>query len=202
MADKQKPVFSIDAEFELKTRSGQTVLVPRFPTDDEWSERNRSIKTMIVKYGKGSRTVTTGVEEAEEALLARLLGNDSYADHAGSLMQKLMRTDADDATAAAGNTYEIKLTVVGGIETVHTLRVPSEREMRSYRKGAFAFIDLRHGKQELKSSLSAIGEFYDLLVTKVEGYLGDVPLAHKSAVVIELTATVDALDAEEDPENF
>jgi hypothetical protein len=196
------PIFSTDAEFEIRLRGGD-LYVTRFPTDQEWCDRNRAIKTVIVRAGAGTQTKTEGVENADRELLRKIAksgaeGVDEY--QANVLISKLTKAEAREAVAVPEG-YEVTLTVVGGIVTKHTLRVPTEKEIRTYRRGAFVFVDLRHGKQELKTSPAAIGEFYDKLLVKNEGYQGDVPLAHKSSAVIELTQTVDALD-EEDTEAF
>lgn len=197
-----QPVFSTAAQFELKLRAGAQTYTTAFPSDDEWIARNRAVKTFIQRMGSGTQTKTEGYEAAD-GILFRLICPDAPAidDYdANVLIGKLTKAEAGAAVPVPEG-YQIPVTVVGGIKTLHTLRVPSEREMRLYRRGAFVFVDLRHGRQELKTNPAAIGEFYDKLIVKSEGYEGAVPLVHKAAAIIELTQTVDELDAE-DTESF
>jgi hypothetical protein len=93
---------------------------------------------------------------------------------------------------------------VPGCETVHFLRMPSQKQVNSYRKAAVRVIDGRHGRQELKVSLSPSAELYDALMaqppteeaTGAQAYAGDhIPIIHKAAVVAEL---LQALRAEEE----
>lgn len=200
-----KKLFSTNAEFEVALRSGGKSVVTRYPTDQEWADRSRAIKTSTSKIAKGTQTKSTGVEEADAALLAilRVSGADTDEFEANALIGKLMKAEAAEARAVPEG-FEIVVSVVGGIATRHTLRVPSERELRAYRKAAFVWVDMRHGRQELRTAPLEIGELYNKLTVKTEGYAegSEIPLAHKTAAVIELTQAVDALDAEDDPETF
>ena len=176
----------------------------RYPSDEEWSTRQRSIKTIVQNMGPGaSVTRADGVEDADYELynLIRAEGAPDLEPALASLMiQRLNKAEADEPVFE-GENLRIPIKVCGA-HTEHLLRVPSEAETRKYRKASYVFIDRRHGKQELKSFMPAIGDFYDKLAAESSGYTGEVPLPHKVAAVVELVATLDAEDEEDDPANF
>jgi len=205
---EQSKLFDAAAEVEIRLRppaSGK--VVARFPSDAEWAARLRKIRTLTKQLGPGETTTTVhGVEAADLELLgivASEMPPDLDAADAAGVVERMTRAEAEGAEPAEGG-YAIPLRVAGGIRTRHELRTPLEREVRRYRKAAFAFVDRRHGVQELRTSAPAVGEFYDLLCRRKEGYVGDaVPLAHKIAVVAELMQTLDALEeSEENPADF
>lgn len=199
-------IFDIDLKREKKSVS------VRFPSDEEFAGRSRKMKTIITRQSGGSSTTETqGQEAADMDLLSKIMKgeNGEYIAQpdtpacdeyeAGKVLGKLTEAESQESEWDGENII-VPVKVVGGLVTRHTVRMPTEKEIRKYRKGAFAFIDLRHGKQELKSNLLAIGAFYDLLKVDVEGYLNvSVPLVHKIPVVSELMSLLDELDNQEDP---
>jgi hypothetical protein len=196
------PMFNCAARFVIELKR-QKILAPvRYPSDEEWAARQRSIKTIVQNIGPGASTTRAeGVDDADLEMY-NLIREDGAPDldaaTASLVIQRLNRADPDEPTFE-GELLRIPLTVPGA-KTEHLLRVPSEVDLRKYRKAAYTFIDRRHGKQELKSYLPAIADFYDKLVAEpAAGYTGAVPLPHKVAVVVELVATLDAEDNEQDP---
>jgi hypothetical protein len=201
------PTFNRAAIFdiELKRQGVHTKL--RYPTDDEWNLRSRAIKTIVQNLGPGSSTTRSeGVEEADLELYDAIRdpGSPEVDPATASLLiRRLNKTDPDEPVIE-GPSIRVPMAVPGA-KTEHVLRIPTESELRKYRKAAYTFIDRRHGRQELKSFLGAIGDFYDLLAkgeSGSSGYTGEIPLPHKVAVVVEMVATLDAEDAEEDPADF
>lgn len=198
------PTFNRDATFMIDLKRQGVKAGLRYPSDEEWIARQRSIKTIVQNIGPGASTTRAdGVEEADQELY-NLVRNEEAPDLEGAtatlLIQRLNKAEPDEPTFE-GENLRVPL-LVPGAKTEHVLRIPTESELRKYRKAAYTFIDRRHGKQELKSYLPAIGDFYDKLRVDVTGYVGEVPLPHKVAVVVELVATLDAEDAEGDPANF
>lgn len=206
MEEKQKPVFDATASFTINLKREKTAVSVRYPSDDEWAARQRAITTIIQRLSGGAtQTNITGVEDADEALLAKIRTDEGLAlpeGLASVIIARLNRAEADEPEQTAEG-YRIPLKVAGA-ETVHEMRQPTEKEKRRYQRSAYAFIDKRHGKQELKTSLQAICDFYDLLMQRTEGYAAGtpVPAPHKLAVVGELIAVIEAEDEEEDPADF
>jgi len=103
--------------------------------------------------------------------------------------------------------YRIPISIILNIPTVHTLKEPTEKQVRKYRESAIWMGDLKFGKQEAKTMLSAVGEFYDKLLVDVEGYAGgkdSIPVTHKSvAINALLTQIKEEQESDEiDPEVF
>lgn len=206
MSDKtpQAPGFNSEAAFTIDLRREKKSVICRFPSDEEYAARQRSMKTVITSAGVGrSTTETEGMEESASDLLEKIqTGGDRGLDgaQACAVIERLCKAEAEQPSESAEG-YVIPLMVCGA-KVSHEIRVPTEKQSRAYGKSAFKFVDLRHGRQELKTNLTAIGDYYDSLVVRTEGYDSTVPLAHKVAVISELSSILAQLDAEPDPENF
>jgi hypothetical protein len=206
MDEKEKSLFDARTPMTVVLKREGVSVTLRFPSDTEWSRRMATIKTVIKRlHGGASETETENVEAADEALLKAVRtdeGLDLDEGLASVVIARINKAEADLPEQTAEG-YRIPVRVAGAL-TVHELRAPTEKEKRKYRRSAYRFIDLRHGRQELKTSLPAICEFYDLLATKSEGYApgSPVPAPHKLAAVSELMVAIDAEDEEADPENF
>jgi hypothetical protein len=75
--------------------------------------------------------------------------------------------------------------------------MPSQKEILDYRRAAVSVVDGRR-RQEIRINLRAAGDLYDKLKTGVDGYVSEVPIIHKSAVVSELLATFRSEEDDED----
>lgn len=195
-------VFDREGLFTIKLKLCNKSATVRFPTDAEISRRSASIKTVFKRYGQTGRTTdVTGVEQADDALFAAIKESGDELDEyeASSFIGKLLVADVDEPERE-GQNYLIPLRVLGGIQTTHKLRIPTEKELRKHNDAAIAMIQRRHG-QELKSAPEAYGSFYDKLNQGFTGYQGEVPLCHKMAAIGELLAAVQA-ESEDDPANF
>jgi hypothetical protein len=183
-------------------RAGKTVIV-RFPSDEELAKRERRMRTF---YKKGSSLPEfDGLEEAnlELAQSIRTGGDEVDEASAGHIVDIVLKAVPDQPERGPDG-YQIKLSVVGNIQTAHTLREPTEKQLRKYRESAMWMGDLRFGRQEARTMLSAVGNFYDSLLVKVEGYAGPVPVTHKSvALNALLTQIKEEQDQDEvDPAGF
>jgi len=195
-------MFDTNRELELTIPSpdgGKTVAV-RFPTDDQWIERMRKLRTVVRTIGRGK--TSTEIENSEEvdsdlvnAVRINADGPALDGAEASAVIDRISRADADEAERE-GSEYRIRLRVPGAV-TLHRLRMPSQKEILDYRRSAVSVLDGRR-RQEIRINLRAAGDLYDKLKTGLEGYAGDVPIVHKSAVVSELLAT---LRNEEDDED-
>ncbi len=121
---------------------------------------------------------------------------------AGNAIAKLTFCEVTDCERA-GDEYRITLKTPFGV-TVHTVKVPTQRDITIYRRTVVSSTDLPHGQEELRYRIEPAVELYDSVVTKIEGYAAsfqptDVPPHHKSAVVVELVQAIDDLDPAIDP---
>lgn len=193
---ENKAVFDADRHVEIKLQSaeGTKAITVRFPTDEEWIERQRRRKIIIKQLGRGvSETVVPGSEDADAELLARLrVGDDQDVDafEATRILEQLSQAEVDDVIPEAG-AFRVLVRVPGGT-TIHILRMPSAKDVIEYRRAFARILDLPFNKQELTVNLAAAGDLYKKLCQSTEGYAGAVPIIHQGVAV---KAAIDALDA-------
>ena len=206
MEEQKKPVFDASRQISIKlnTPEGTKTVAVRFPTDEEWVERQRRRKIIIKQLGRGiSETVIPGSEEADAELLAKLrVGDGPEVDgfEATRILEQLSQADVDDALPEAG-AFRVLVRVPGGL-TAHVLRMPSAKDVIEYRRAFARILDLPFNKQELTVNLGAAGTLYQKLCQGTEGYAGAVPIIHQAVAV---KAAIDALEAgfqEDQPANF
>ena len=203
---ENKAVFDASRQVEIKLQSaeGTKTITVRFPTDEEWVERQRRRKIIIKQLGRGiSETVIPSSEDADAELLAKLRvedGPDVDAFEASRILEQLGQADVDDVVPEAG-AFRVLVRVPGGI-TAHVLRMPSAKDVIEYRRAFARILDLPFNKQELTVNLGAAGTLYQNLCQETEGYAGSVPVVHQAVAV---KAAIDALEAGLEvnrPENF
>ena len=181
---------------QLRTPTGVKTVRVRFPSDDEWAERQRRRKVVIKHLGRGiSETTIPNAEEVDAALLAKIrIEEETPVEvdpfEAAKIIEQLSQTEADDVVQT-GDGYRVTLRVLGGT-VVHELRMPSAKDVFDYRRSFARVLDLPYNKQELTINLRAAGELYKKLVEETEGYAGEVPVIHQA---VALKAAIDALDA-------
>jgi len=166
----------------------------RFPTDDEWAERQRRRKIIVKQLGRQmSETTVPHNEEIDAALLAKIRTEESPevdAFEAQKVIEQLATCDVDDVVLA-GNAFRVTLRVLGA-STTHLIKMPSAKDVNQYRTGFARVLDLPFGRQELTINVRAAGDLYKKLIDATEGYAGDVPIIHQAVAV---KAAIDALDA-------
>jgi len=190
MFDASKPIT-----IKLNTPEGVKPVRVRFPTDDEWIERQKRRKIIIKQLGRGvSETTIPDSAEADAALLAkiRLAEEDAPevdAFEASRIIEQLSQADVDDVVQM-GDGFRVTMRVLGGTVS-HVLRIPSAKDVFEYRRGFARVLDLPYNRQELIINLAPAAALYKKLVESTDGYADDVPIVHQAAAV---KAAVDALD--------
>lgn len=200
------PVFDAARPVAINLRGpdGLKTVRVRFPTDDEWVERQRRRKVIVKSLGRGiSETVIPNGEDVDAALLAKIRTEEEPqvdAFEAQKVIEQLSTCDVDDVVLA-GDAFRVTLRVLSGTVT-HLLKMPSAKDVNAYRRGFARVLDLPFNRQELTINIRAAADLWKKLVEATEGYAGDVPIIHQAVAV---KAAIDALDAsfEEDREaNF
>jgi hypothetical protein len=188
----------------LRAPGGMKTIHVRFPSDDEWIERQRRRKVVIKQLGRGiSETIVGNGEDVDAALVAKIRSDpapDIDAFEAVKVVEQLSTTEVDDVVSE-GDSFRITTRVLGG-STAHVLHMPSAKDVFDYRRGFARVLDLPFGKQELTINISPAGVLYKKLVVSTEGYAGDVPIIHQA---IAVKAAIDAMDnafAEDRDANF
>ena len=180
----------------LRTTEGIKTIRVRFPSDDEWIERQRRRKIIVKQLGRGMSETTIGnAEDVDSALLAKIRiadNNDTEVDpfEASRIIDQLSLAEVDDVIQI-GDSFRVTLRVLGG-PAVHLLKMPSAKDVIEYRRGFARVIDLPYGRQELTINLGAAGTLHRKLLEATEGYTGEVPIIHQAVAV---KAAIDALDS-------
>lgn len=191
-----KAVFDVARPITLKLRTpeGVKTIGVRFPTDEEWIERQRRRKVLIKQLGRGvSETVVSGGEDADAALLSKIRqgeGADVDPFEASRVIDQLGQCDVDDVVQE-GDAFRVTLRVIGGT-VEHVLRMPSAKDVFDYRRAFARVLDLPYNRQELTVNLAAGGALHKKLLISTDGYAGEPPIIHQAVAV---RATIDALEA-------
>jgi hypothetical protein len=188
----------------LRAPGGVKTVRVRFPTDDEWAERQRRRKVVIKQLGRGvSETIVANGEDVDAALVAKIRTEPTPeidAFEAAKIVEQLSTAEVDDVVAE-GDSFRVTTRVLGG-STAHVLNLPSAKDVFDYRRGFARVLDLPFGKQELTINIAPAAALYKKLVTSTCGYAGDVPIIHQAVAV---KASIDAMDnafAEDREANF
>ncbi len=191
-----KTIFDANCEVQIQLLSpeGTKSIRVRFPTDEEWSYRQRRRKVIIKQLGRGvSETTVANAEDVDAELLAKIRqGEGPEVDpyEASRIIEQLSQADVDDVLPEPGG-FRVLLRVPGGI-TAHILRMPSAKDVIEHRRSFARILDLPYSRQELTVNLAAAGSLYQKLVQATEGYVGAVPIIHQAVVI---KAAIDALEA-------
>jgi hypothetical protein len=190
------PVFDATrpVAINLRTPEGVKTIRVRFPTDAEWTERQRRRKVIIKQLGRGvSETTVANAEDGDAALLAKIRdGEDPAVDsfEANRIIDQLSQAEVDDVVQT-GDAFRVTTRVLGAT-TAHILKMPSAKDVFEYRRGFARILDLPFNRQELTINLAAAGALYRRLAQAAEGYAGEVPIIHQAVAV---KAAIDALEA-------
>ena len=180
---------------QLRTPDGVKTVRVRFPSDEEWTERQRRRKVIVKQLGRGvSETTIPNGEDLDAALVAKIRAEENGPEvdpfEASRIVEQLSQAEVDDVVPVAGG-FRVTTRVLGGT-TTHLLKIPSAKDVIEYRRSFARVLDLPFNKQELTINLAAAGSLYQKLAQAAEGYMTPVPIIHQAVVV---KAAIDALDA-------
>jgi hypothetical protein len=167
----------------------------RFPTDEEWIDRQKKRKVIVKQLGRGvSETTIPDSADADAALLAKIRLPEENAPEvdafeASRIMEQLSQADVDDVVQE-GDAFRVTLRVLGGTVS-HVLRMPSAKDVFEYRRGFARVLDLPYNRQELIINLAPAATLFKKLLESSEGYSGEVPIIHQA---VAAKAAIDALD--------
>jgi hypothetical protein len=190
MFDAKQPIT-----IHLRTPDGVKAFRVRFPSDEEWIERQKKRKVIVKQLGRGvSETTIPDSAEADAALLARIRLPEENAPEvdafeASRIIEQLSQADVEDVVQVGGG-FRVTMRVLGGTVS-HVLRMPSAKDVFEYRRGFARVLDLPYNRQELIINLAPAAALFKKLLESSEGYTGDVPVIHQAVAV---KAAIDALD--------
>ena len=204
------PVFDASRPLAMNLRApeGLKTVRVRFPTDDEWIERQRRRKVLVKQLGRGtSETTVVNREDADAALLAKIRteqdGPEVDPFEAAKLIEELATCEVDDVVPVSEG-FRVTMRVLGGM-TTHVMKTPSAKDTFEYRRGFVRVLDLPFGRQEMTVNIAAVAAFYKKLAVSTEGYAGDPPVVPVIHQAVAVRAAIDALDmafAEDRDANF
>jgi hypothetical protein len=134
MFDAKQPIT-----IHLRTPEGVKPLRVRFPTDEEWIDRQKKRKVIVKQLGRGvSETTIPDSQDADAALLAKIRVPEENppevdAFEASRVTEQLSQVDVDDV-AQVGDGFRVTMRVLGGT-VCHVLRMPSAKDVFEYRRG-------------------------------------------------------------------
>jgi len=184
MFDSARPIT-----LKLQTPDGPKAVTVRFPTDEEWTGRQRARKIVTRSLGRGmSKSDVPGHEEVDEAFVRKVKTDGPEIDcyEAMTIVGVLSRCDVTDVEREDGG-YRVRMTVPGG-ETSVLLRMPTAREIYAFRREYVSAVDLPHGKSSTSVNLEAAARLFDALAGESTGYAGPVPIIHKEAALVAMIA--------------
>jgi hypothetical protein len=200
------PIFDASRPLTLNLRApeGMKTINLRFPTDDEWIERQRRRKAIVKDLGRGmTETTVVNGEDVDAALVAKLrTEHEPEIDpfEAMKIMEQVSQADVDDVLTE-GDTFRVVLRVLGAT-TIHVLKMPSQKDAVEHQRSFARVLGLPYGRQELRINIAPAGALYKKLLVSAEGYEGPVPIVHRAVAV---KAAIDALNnalAEDRDANF
>src|SRR5690349_18445976 len=114
----ETPVFdaSRPIAINLRTPEGLKTVRVRFPSDEEWIERQRRRKAIIKQLGRGmSETTVANGEDVDAAMVAKIRSEETPEIdpfEAMKVIEQLAQADVDDVVPE-GDSFRITLRVLG-----------------------------------------------------------------------------------------
>jgi hypothetical protein len=175
--DSNAPVFDATRPVAVQLRGpdGVKTIRTRFPTDDEWTERQRRRKVIVKQLGRQvSETTIPNGEDIDAAMLAKIRTEEAPevdAFEAQKVIEQLATCDVDDVVLA-GDAFRVTLRVLGATTTI-LLKMPSAKDVNQYRRSFARVLDLPFNRQELTINLRAAGDLYrKLAATLMQMFTG------------------------------
>jgi hypothetical protein len=180
-------LFDANRPITLKTfgPDGIKPITLRFPTDDEWLERESRRKTIIEFTATGDSNSTVLDADDDELGLLKSLCIGAAPDgidaaEAGRLIDELKFTFLEnEQEVLQGNQLKIVLRIPGAV-TTHVFRMPTSRELDRYDKNLY---DQRpYSKRKIASvrNLRALSDLYSKMILESTGYAGAQPIVHQA----------------------
>ena len=180
----------------------------RFPSDEEWIDRQRSRKLVTQDLGNGrSKRSVPDAESGDASLLKEIIQGESNgfdAYEAAAVIEQLEQAEVVGIDAdAESKSFRVSLKVPGAVVTTHSLRMPTLKQLAVYSRNVTSFVDCRFGKSEMTVNLNVSAELYDEHRSgDPQGYVvADIPAIHKHAVVGAVAAECRQMQARA-AENF
>jgi hypothetical protein len=191
-------LFDVTAVFrdKLPRPEGILTVTLKFPTDEQWIERSRRRKIRQRNLGNGKvQSITMPPDHLDLELIDSLKEDkDAQIDvhEAKRLLERLSTVTMDEEPTREGSLIRIPMRA-HGINTVHFLRVPTERDRYEFIEFSGVPTVSRGSIDTYGFNLGAAKPIYAKLCEKSIGYAGAVPISHMLAAI---NAAFDFIDRE------
>jgi hypothetical protein len=186
--EEKNPLFDVGNIFGLKTYGpdGIQPIELKYPTDEQWLDRESRRKTIITFSESGDQTSDVMDADDDEVELLKQLCIGTIPSHmdaaeAGRLIDGLAYAEhMNSGDVVHGGQLKVVLQVPGAL-TIHTFRMPTAREEQHYDRNLYD--QKPFGKKKIMSvrNLRFMGELYEKMIVQYEGYAsGTVPINHKA----------------------
>jgi len=203
---EEKALFDTNRQMEITLQSaeGAKTITVRFPSDQQWIERQRKRKILIKNLGRGmSETITPDSSDFDADLVAELrAGEEPAIDgfEASRILDEISRADVDSIEREE-NLFRVHLQIPGS-RTIHVMKIPSSRDLFQHRRSFYRIIDLPYNRQQLTINLDAAADLYKKLCESNEGYAASVPIIHQAAAIQAVVSEVESGSGVAGSENF
>lgn len=196
-------MFNSRAEYEVPVISGGIIrAVLRFPTDQQWADRQRAIRS-VQRDGKEE---VLGETEASSKLFDALhvSGGEAWEPEEKSAAIDHLEKCTVVSSNLDGSTVTIVLAVPGA-QVTHVLNIPKMSAMRKYGQTLYQTDFKREGRSSVANTrrlLEPGAELWSACLVAVAGYADGsaVPIVHKDVAAYELVQVVSEMAKDLRPE--
>ena len=174
----------ITIEFpKFRSSVGIVPLEVRWPTDEEWSQHFKETKQYLQTLGRGRTETIRETGEADRRLAEKIKLNGAPTLTLGESVKVIAAISHCEVTGCdlGTETAEVRLDTMAG-DCMHILKIPSMDDAAELKKTEH-LIQLQFGRFEMRNSIEAAARLWDRCLSKVEGYVKDVPIIHKDAAI-------------------
>jgi hypothetical protein len=187
---------------KFRSAKGIIELSVRWPTDEEWTQHFKETKQYLQTLGRGRNETIRETAEADRRLVEKIKLNGAPTLTLGESVKVVAAIGLCDVMACelGADEAQVRLQTMSG-DVDHFLKIPSLDDVQELKKTEH-LIQLQFGRFEMKNSIQAAVALWDRCMTRVEGYVKDVPNIHKDvairAVILQINQEVQPRHDESD----
>jgi hypothetical protein len=201
-------MFDTREQFTFSVYSGgEKKATVRFPSDEELFQRIKKFKNVRRDLGRGlSQFDVVNLEPVELETFEKIRvdgdsGGEAFDEfEAADFMSQLLSADVIDAHRNGANTFVVEMRVPNA-DVVHTLRMPSQRDLTEYRRESVKSLQAKR-HVDVKMTLEPAVRLWDKLQAGTEGYAegSGIPVVHKERALLEVMDLMQRLTEDSGPE--
>ena len=177
----------------VRRTDGKHPVHVRWPSDEEWHQRQQSLRIVIQQLGRGRSQTDSDTAQADLELYQKIREEnapDLEADEAKTVVGFLARCDITGVQMGMEEA-EVEMTVTNGLQVKHVLRVPTTAEVTQWQRASHKATGLPHNRNLIRISMQPGAELWAKCHRSHEGYVNGVPVNHQDAAI---RAVIDACE--------